>query len=442
MQLNKIINKIFKFIYWTLLISELPVIFLFALFYRNSKKNKLIFGTTPIISNKYWANALRYAGYDVLTLMSTYYSINKKEDYDTYFDDLVPKFLRVEKVRYILKPLFVWKYILRNARVVHLSFDGVIYNGLPFLWRLEPYILKLAGVKTVLMPYGSDAYIYSQIPDSSLRHAILSSYPQYARNEEFIRKRLFKWIKNADVIISGIMMDGTGRWDVCMPSFLTIDSKQWKPKMQYSDNDGINGSVKIMHTPNHRGFKGTEFLVAAVKELKSEGLDIELILLEKVSNDLVKEKMQEADILAEQFILGYALSAIEGMASGLPVLSNLSVEFYTRVFRRYSFLNECPILSATPETLKDNLRILVKNPEIRKELGTAGRKYVEKYHSYEAAKYMFESIYSKLNGEDIDLINLFHPLKSAYNASKPFIKHCLVENKISSGDDKIKQGQI
>ncbi|NMC60946.1 MAG: glycosyltransferase family 4 protein [Candidatus Methanofastidiosa archaeon] len=142
--------------------------------------------------------------------------------------------------------------------------------------------------------------------------------------------------------------------------------------------------------------------------------------------------MKEVDILAEQFIAtGYALNAIEGMASGLPVLSNLDNEFYTRLFRRYCYLNECPILSTTPETLKDNLRVLIKNPQLRKELGEAGRKYVEKYHSYEAAQYIFGSIYKKiLDNEDIDLMNLFHPLKSEYNKRKPYVNHPLTENKL------------
>ncbi|MDD3072408.1 MAG: aminotransferase, partial [Candidatus Pacebacteria bacterium] len=90
-----------------------------------------------------------------------------------------------------------------------------------------------------------------------------------------------------------------------------------------------------------------------------------------------------------------------------------------------------PILSTSPENIKDNLRLLVENPSLRKELGEAGRKYVEKYHSYKAFQYMFSNVYKKIiEGKDIDLINLFHPLKSAYNNSMPKIKHPLFENKI------------
>ena len=107
---------------------------------------------------------------------------------------------------------------------------------------------------------------------------------------------------------------------------MTIDTDGWKAKKIYSPNDGVSGPVKIIHTPNHRGFKGTEFLVAAVNELRSEGLKIELILLEGVKNELVRHIMEnDADILAEQFIAtAYAMSGIEGMASGLPVLANLN----------------------------------------------------------------------------------------------------------------------
>ena len=46
-------------------------------------------------------------------------------------------------------------------------------------------------------------------------------------------------------------------------------------------------------------------------------------------------------------------------------------------------------------------------------------------------KFLFGSIYDKiLYGKNIDLINLFHPLKSDYNKRKPYVQHPLVDNKI------------
>jgi hypothetical protein len=211
-----------------------------------------------------------------------------------------------------------------------------------------------------------------------------------------------------------------------------IDTQAWTAKSTYSGHDGRTGPVRVLHTPNHRGFKGTEFLIEAVEDLQREGLLVELVLLEGVPNDQVRKTMLEVDILAEQFLASiYALSGIEGMASGLPVLVNLESEPHTRPFRRYSYLDECPALSTSPETITTNLRRLVTDPSLRETLGRAGRRYVEKYHSYATAQYMFGAIYRQLlDGEVVDLMRLFHPLLSPYVRATPRIDHPLVENRL------------
>jgi hypothetical protein len=50
------------------------------------------------------------------------------------------------------------------------------------------------------------------------------------------------------------------------------------------------------------------------------------------------------------------------------------------------------------------------------------------------ARYLFGSIHAKIvEGKEVDLINLFHPLKSSYNKAKPRIVHPLVENRLPAG---------
>jgi glycosyltransferase involved in cell wall biosynthesis len=188
----------------------------------------------------------------------------------------------------------------------------------------------------------------------------------------------------------------------------------------------------VIHTPNHRGAKGTEFVQEAIERLRSEGLQIELVLVERMPNEEVRRLMRTADILAEQFIFtGYAFSGIEGMASGLAVMSNLENETYTRLLRRFSFLDECPILSTTPESLYENLGLLVRNPKLRRALGTAGRAYVEKYHSYRTSQYMFGAVYDRIvHGKDVELQRIFHPLLGDYNRSVAKVDHPLVESRL------------
>jgi len=416
-----------------------PVSFIFSLFsistllviarFKKGKGTKVIFGTTPILSNKYWSQALNEMGVESETFMVNFFnSINKADDYDKYFDDVIPGFLARKYIKDLVRPFFVWFYILSNAKVFVMPFHGVIYDR--FFWKFEYLMFKLSGIKTVVLPYGADAYMYSRIKDVSLQNALLVSYPEAARNEKYIEEKVFFWSKRADVTFAGFMgCDGMPRWDIPIAQMFNISISEWKQKINYSSCDGLDGVVRVLHSPNHRGFKGTEYLVKAVDELKSEGLQVELVLLEGVPNTRVRELMQEVDILAEQFIFtGYALSGIEGMASGLPVLANLDNSAYTSVFRRYSFLDECPILSTTPETLKENLRFLIRSPAIREQLGGLGRRYAEKYHSNDTMKYLFLHIFKRLDGEEVDLMNLFHPLKSDY-VKRSYIRTPLVNNR-------------
>jgi glycosyltransferase involved in cell wall biosynthesis len=368
--------------------------------------------------------------------MQDLYAINKRSDFDLYFEDLGPAWLP-RAVRMGIGTCRALIFALRRGRVMHMPLDGFALNASIF-WRWESHLFRFAGIKTILLPYGADGYVYSRLIDPSMRYGLLASYPALARKERAIGARVDHWTRRADVLIAGILIDGVGRWDITLAPIFSINVDEWTAKTHYSDHDGRNGSVRILHTPNHRGFKGTEFLLDAVDRLKAEGLLIDLVLLEKVPNDVVRQTMLEVDIHAEQFIgIGYALSGIEGMAAGLPVLANLDNETFTRVFRRYSFLDECPILSSPPERLVSNLRLLIRNPRLREELGRAGRLYVEKYHSYETARYMFGAAYEHiLDGKERDLINLFHPLKSDYSKASPRVQHPLVENLLPAADPR------
>ena len=56
---------------------------------------------------------------------------------------------------------------------------------------------------------------------------------------------------------------------------------------------------------------------------------------------------------------------------------------------------------------------------------------MEHYHSYQTAQYLFGSIYrSILHGEEIELMDLFHPLKSAYRQQFSAVEHPLHENRL------------
>ena len=406
----------------------LPVFLIAALL--PARRAKLVWGSTALIANKYWSQALKEVGQDSVTIMTGPFHINQEGDFDFFFPDFAPRFLP-GPLRYAVGACLALVWVLRRARVVHTTFWGFALGPTPY-WRLERRLFRLARIRTIVIPFGMDANLSSQLIDPSIKYAVLAAYPHMAREEEAIGRRVRYWVRHADVLLTGYIIDGIGRWDVTTHQLYVIDTRSWAAKTNHTQHDGRTGTVKVLHNPNHRGSKGTEFVIDAVRRLQDEGLKVELVLAEKVPNQRIREMMQAADIQADQFIYSaYATSAIEAMSSGLPVLANLSEEAYTRPFRRWGFLEECPILSTTPESLVDNLRLLVTQPELRRVLGAAGRDFAEKYHSYEMAQYLFGAIYAKiLDGKEVDLLNLFHPLTSEFNRRRPRVQHPLVESRL------------
>ena len=170
------------------------------------------------------------------------------------------------------------------------------------------------------------------------------------------------------------------RFDVVWTQQVAVDTELWQGDRSASAADGLNGEVTVVHAPNHRALKATESLEEAVRDLREEGLRIRLDLLERRPNAEVRRAVLDGDIVAEQFLGGYGLFAIEGMSAGKPVLSNMS--WMADDLREQ--IADCPIVDATRETLRDRLRTLVTDPALREQLGRESREYVLRRHSYAA----------------------------------------------------------
>jgi glycosyltransferase involved in cell wall biosynthesis len=367
---------------------------------------RLIYGPVPILSFKYMSRAMRSVGYEATTVADELYVIHKREDFDVIADrralpspgpGLLGKLARWLGYDY---GLFAWA--VERHDVFHCFFDGGFLRRTPLRF-LEVQLLHLAGKRVIVMPYGSDTAVPSRVRSLAWRDGLMRNYPALSRTES----RTLRWIdyysRRADFIVACVVHAETlPRWDLLTTHYYPIDTEAWAPA-EVSDADGRGAPVVVVHAPNHRGMKGTEFLVDACEQLRREGLEVELRLLERVSNQEVKAAMESADIVAEEFLLGYALTAMEGMSLGRPVLSNLSEEGYYEVHRWATGLDDCPIVSTRPHEIADNLRGLIVDPALRRRLGQAGRDYVVRYHSYAAMAHLWDAIYRRVwGGEDVD----------------------------------------
>jgi glycosyltransferase involved in cell wall biosynthesis len=350
-------------------------------------KPRLVWGPIPLISIKYWSAALRARGYPSLTLVSFVPRINVRADFDRHTDE----FLGPGGLSALARPYAVFAWLLVKADIVFSFLDGGFLLETP-LEEVEGRLLKLAGIKLVSFPYGSDIAVPGHI--GAAEEGLLRDYPEFVERAERTRARVDWFCRWSDVVIRNYQFGYLPRWDVVWPTMLAIDTDEWAGEHPAGDGHRPTGEVVVVHAPNHRHVKATDALVRAVADLEREGLRVRLNLIEGRPNQEVKRAVIAADVLADQFIAGYAMFAIEGLSAGKPVLSALS--WMPDEVRTTQALQNCPIMDTNVDNLKENLRRLARDPELRRTLGEAGRRFALDYHSLPAVAGSWEAIVDHL----------------------------------------------
>ena len=168
-----------------------------------------------------------------------------------------------------------------------------------------------------------------------------------------------------------------------------IDLSRYEP----SPPDG-GDVVRIAHAPSNKEKKGTEDVVAAVDELKKR-YPVELDVVHGVRNEDALERYRRADIVVDQLRRDWhGVFTIESMALAKPVVTSLDEDAVRQTEEGFGL--KVPIVRATKEDLVEKLRPLVESPELRRELGAAGRAYVEQVHDVDRMADRLLAIYREL----------------------------------------------
>jgi len=150
--------------------------------------------------------------------------------------------------------------------------------------------------------------------------------------------------------------------------------------------------LRVLHAPNHRHFKGTEHIIAAIERLRERGIAIELDLVENLPHAEAIERYRSADVVVDQCLIGFhGYFSLEAMALGKPVLC-----FLRDPQRDVLAPDECPIVNIRPETIERQLETLVTDRRLAHELGLQGRAYIERYYSVQAFADRLGSAYKRL----------------------------------------------
>lgn len=316
------------------------------------------------------ARALKERGIDAVTLQ--YYSKEFKKypaDIDInigrnhWYEFFKPFYLKLKNF-----PRFL------NFDVYHFN-----YNRTLLFCFLDIPILKLLGKKIVFEYHGSEIR-----PPSFLHKYFNFSTKLFILLRQLVSKLIVKIFVDEVLVTTPDLLDY-----VSSAKFIPVVVEESWLSWGGGKNDKA-GKIIIAHAPTNRVIKGTDYIVAAVDQLKKEDLPVELDLIEGVFPSKVRERLGRADIVIDQVLLGwYGMVAVQAMALSKPVVCYIRDDL-----RKYA--PGLPIVSATTINLTGVLRKLVVDSKIREELGRQGSTFVRKFHSSEViAKRMIE-IYKNL----------------------------------------------
>lgn len=373
------------------------------------KHEFILFGGAPIIKFSRFAKALQANGMHAFSVVPSVYSINNREDFDFTWLSFVPKRMQNNSIGRLLAPAFLVVWVIRHARVICSPVGGLTFFSWFKMDFFEIFLLKIKRIKIVTLTGGGDSYMLGHISNPSTRHNLQKSYPGRGRTHRSIEMSVRLWEKHADVFLSGSMiMDGFARCDLLLPHMGIVDFQIIDEIMKNSNKLENDNKIMILHAPNHRDFKGTQFLMKAVDELQDEGLKIDLQVVSNLKNDELLYKISQSDIVVDQIVAtGYGNFAIEAMAFGKPTIVNLEDFNYRELMNNYSILKEAPLVSAGINSIKSVLLQVISNPNHDKNAFESGRLFAQKYHSSDSfvkVWQLFENVEfcgEKLIGESV-----------------------------------------
>lgn len=197
-----------------------------------------------------------------------------------------------------------------------------------------------------------------------------------------------------------------------VPEFYCLDPEFWRPDLPIPEQYRLSfppGTVRLYHAVGHFdsrtdlegvNIKCTHIYRPLVERLKAEGFPVEMMFFTSVPNTQLRFYQAQADIFLDMLTYGFfGATAREAMMLGKPVVCYLRPEWLESMRVEIpEYVDELPIVSATPHTVYDVLRDLVLNPAKRREIGNRSRAFALKWHSSEAGGRRFDKIYSTLLG--------------------------------------------
>jgi glycosyltransferase involved in cell wall biosynthesis len=288
-------------------------------------------------------------------------------------------------VSHQVKKAYYFRKMIRWADVIHWIWDSAygMQLDLKYVSYLKkPGIIEWSGsdIRNREMAEKLNPYL-KRIYEHGYEYAHIETLERSNRIQERFAKLKFFPLTTPE-------MDLYVRKDLFQKKYITLHRLNVK---DFVPINPANSRPLVVHAPTRRVAKGTDYILKAVEELKHE-LDFDFKLLEHMPRNEAMHHVQQCDIFIDQLMLGsHGLSSCEAMSFGKTVLCYIMPAVY-----KNGLPADCPIVNVTIETLKEELRKLIINPSLRKELGQKGREYALKYHDADIIAPRFVEIYKEV----------------------------------------------
>ena len=403
-------NALRPFVGWTLFVLATTLTLLLWPLRLIRRRQRSLWAGTPILNMIHQAKAERLLGFDAKTLVfETYHTCSD-------FDHNLSSCARLPLVGLLCRyGVFIWACLSQDR--LHFFCDQGLLPGLRrhTFFFAELRIYRLLRIPVFLWTYGAD--VRSQAATKALGEpnccsdcdqvglACICDEPRRQGNVRELQRLSTAVFSMGDMLeyVPGAIAD-TFYWPIDLSQKERYrcayprpedgsepETEQAEASRRGAESPGEARTLRVVHAPNHRRFKGTSYLVAAVDELVSRGLPIELILVERVPNAEALEIYRSADVVFDQCLIGFhGYFAIEAMAMGKPVLCFI---------RKPEYLLEpesCPIVQVTVATIAERLTELAHDRQQLEALGRQGRRYVEEHYTIEAFSKRLARAYDRL----------------------------------------------
>ncbi|WP_027417274.1 glycosyltransferase family protein [Aneurinibacillus terranovensis] len=271
------------------------------------------------------------------------------------------------------------KHIMNFFDIFHFHYNSSLLPNLSDLPRLQE-----KGKKMIMHHWGNDVRFHGQARENNPYVYTGDSPPDEVMHDRLTR--ISASIRQAIVQDYEVYPYVTPYYEKVHVVPIAIDIRKFVPAYPTV----YKGRPLILHAPTNPLFKGTEFVEKAIERLRKD-YTFDYKRIERMSNVEATKLYREADIIVDQILCGsYGLLSVESMALGKPVVTFIRPDLVSQ------FPPELPIINANPDTVYDQIKMLLDNPHLRHQAGINGRKYVEKYHASDVVAERVLAIYENL----------------------------------------------